>query len=100
MFNAQTVIDQLGGNRFVVMTGAKLFVKDDAAQTLAFKLPGAARDGINYVNVKLEENDTYTVQFSKLRGMNLAKLIAEREMVHGDELRAVFVAATGLDVSL
>lgn len=94
---AQTILAQLGGNRFVAMTGARNFVGDTAA--LRFALPARlAKDGINKVKVELVA-DTYTVTFWKLRGMDV-KVVAEREMVYADQLRDVFTSVTGLRVSL
>lgn len=95
---ATTIYQQLGGNRFSLMTGAKDILSDGNA--LQFKLPARfANQGINFVRIKLERNDTYTMEFYKFRGLDL-KAIETREMVYADELRAVFTAVTGLDCSL
>lgn len=95
---AETIRTQLGGQRFMVMTGAKDFVAFDAG--LRFKLPrGFARNGINLVSIKLEANDTYTVLFQKFYKLNVTT-VATVENVYADSLRAVFTEATGLDVNL
>lgn len=97
MNTAESILNQLGGNRFVAMTGARNFVGDTAA--LMFALPARfAKDGINKVKVELVA-DTYTVTFWKLRGMK-ANVIASRELVYADQLRDVFTAVTGLSVAL
>lgn len=78
------------------MTGAKDFMGD--ADSLAFKLPRGARDGINYVKITLVA-DLYTVTFYRFRGTNL-KALYEVEMVYADQLREVFTRYTGLETSL
>ena len=93
------ILDQLGGKRFIVMTGAKQFVYDNAKQALTFKIGGGAKDGINYVKVTLTPMDLYDVEFFKVRGMDLAAK-GKTEGLYADQLRAVFMAATGFDVTL
>lgn len=95
---ANTILEQLGGRRFALMTGAKHFVGSDDA--LSFRLPSNfASNGINAVRVRLEADDTYTVQFSKVRGTKVS-LIATEDTVYCDTLRATFKRITGLDTSL
>lgn len=95
---AQTILQQLGGNRFAVMTGAKNFVGSDDA--LSFALPSNfARNGINRVRVTLQPSDTYTVTFFKIRGTKVAE-IATRDDVYADSLQTVFKHVTGLDTHL
>src|SRR5271166_4088110 len=97
---AKTILEQLGGNRFVAMTGAKHFVGD--GNVLRFKLPGGSgfcKDGINYVTVKLEASDTYTVEFFRVRALKMKQ--GKRYCdVYNDQLREVFTRATGLYTSL
>lgn len=93
---ANTIREQLGGRRFEVMTGAKDFMGD--ADSLAFKLPRGARDGINYVKITLAA-DLYTVTFYKFRGVNITP-VYEVVMIQADQLREVFTRYTGLETSL
>ena len=91
---AQTILGQLGGNRFARMTGARNFVGSSVG--LSFKLPrGSAHCGINCVSVVLKPNDTYTVQFLKTNGPNV-RVVQEREMVYCDQLEGLFTRVTGL----
>lgn len=59
---AEIILQQLGGNRFIAMTGAKDFVAD--TNSLKMKLP---RNGskANYCKITLEPTDYYTVEFIK-----------------------------------
>jgi hypothetical protein len=50
-----TILEQLGGNRFVAMTGANTFVGDEQARSLRFKISSRlATNGANLVRVTLE----------------------------------------------
>ena len=95
---AANILDQLGGNRFVAMTGARNLAHDKG--TLRFKLPSRfARNGINFVAVTLTTADDYRVEFGKLWGLNY-KVLETVEGVYADTPRATFTAATGLDCTL
>lgn len=92
---ARTILQQLGGSRFVAMTGARDIV---AGRTwLAFKLPSYfAQRGINAVRITLDEAaDLYRVEFSKVRGLKITP-IATHEGVYWDALAALFTRETGL----
>lgn len=93
---ANTIVAQLGGGRFRLMTGAKDFVGDKDG--VSFRLP-KAKDGINIVRVKLTANDDYTVRFERLRkvgGLPEFKVVREVEGVYADNLQEVFTNHTGL----
>lgn len=92
---AETILAQLGGNRFLAMTGAKNLLHD--AASLSFKLPGIAK--ANYVKITLDPDDTYSVEFGKLRGLTY-KTITTLSGVYCDNLQSVFTAQTGLDTHL
>jgi hypothetical protein len=88
MMNAQTVLQQLGGRMFLMMTGAKQFVA--GADTLAFRI-GSNAKRISKVAVTLGADDLYTVTFYRA-----AKAVAVREGIYCDQLQAVFTTETGL----
>ena len=95
---AETILQQLGGNRFIAMTGARNFVGRPAS--LTFALPGRmTTNGANRVVVELTSDDLYTVEFLRVRGLNLS-IVGEVSGVYADSLRAVFEQATGLRTSL
>jgi len=93
---AKTILEQLGGNKFVVMTGAKNFL--NIGNGLSFKLPGAGftKNGINYIKIILEPNDTYTMEFGRIRGTNY-KIISQHSDIYFDQLQEIFTQETGLD---
>jgi hypothetical protein len=95
---ATEILNQLGGNKFVAMTGAKNLMADN--NSLQFKLPTKfAKNNINFVRVTLDPSDTYTVQFFNYRGLNLKK-IEEASSVYCDQLQDIFTSVTGLDCTL
>lgn len=93
---AATILQQLGGNRFIVMTGAKNFVY--SKDTLWFNVP-KTKNKANKVAVKLDPNDTYTMTFYKIRGVEV-KTVSEHDGLYWDQLQSVFTKETGLYTKL
>lgn len=92
---AQTILEQLGGNRFLAMTGAKDLVAD--ARSLTLKLPRPSR--MTALVVTLDPTDTYTLQTYRGHGVRMTP--ARRLTgVHADQLQDSFRALTGLDTVL
>ena len=92
---ANTILNQLGGNKFIVMTGTKYFTCDN--NSLSFHFP--ARSGANGCKITLNAWDTYTVKFFKVRGTDCAQ-VKEYTLVYCDQLQKIFTAQTGLQTSL
>lgn len=99
---ANTILAQLGGGKFVIMTGAKDFIA--RPDSLTFKLPGGlTRDRGNRMTITLTQDDTYKVQYGRARMRNLEvkyTKLAELEDVYADNLRVVFEDLTGFRTSL
>lgn len=106
---AETILSQLGGNRFVVMTGAKDIAFGPNGE-LQFKIPTKK---INYVKIALDRGtDTYKMTFLKTLSTNeickriqakrtdLIDTVKEVDMVYCDMLQEVFTSYTGLYTSL
>jgi len=94
MTPAQITLQHLGGNHFVVMTGAKDFVGGDG---LMFSLPrGAAKNKSTKVRIDLQPNDTYRVTFMKWKNRLDLVEISKHEDVYADRLRWLFERETGL----
>jgi len=95
-------LQQIGGNKFIAMTGAKNIVSD--GNSLNFKLPNNfAKKGINFVKITLMPTDTYKMVFSKItwrKYVPTIKLIQEYTDVYNDQLQELFTEATGLDTHL
>lgn len=94
---AENILHQLGDSRFILMTGAKQFVKSEDG--LTFRIP--LSNGINLVNVTLDEDDTYRVTFFRWNQRRLEKtIVATHSTVYCDMLRSVFENETGLFTTL
>jgi len=95
---AQIILAQLGGNKFLAMTGAKQLVAVEKG--LQFKLPARfAKNGITCVIIKLNSMDLYDVTFGKIVKYEL-KEIAKVNSIYADMLQEVFTEQTGLDTHL
>ena len=94
---AQTILQQLGGNKFIAMTGAKNlgFDSKGSKTTLSFKIGRNSRN-INYVKVDyISGKDLYDMSFFRLRAGQL-KLIKKVSSIYGDQLQKFFTKNTGL----
>ena len=93
---AQIILQQLGGNRFLAMTGAKQLV--DLGNGLQFSIPRGATNKANKVRIT-NIDDLYAVSFYSVRGVNVV-LLSAHEMIYGDRLAGLFTEQTGLDTRL
>lgn len=93
---AKTILEQLGGNRFTKMTGAKNYLGGE--RSLIFRLPGGGgfvKNNGNHFRVELKGDDTYTLTLSRVRGSDLT-MIEQQEGVYVENLQEVFTSMTGL----
>lgn len=91
---SSTILNQLGGNKFRVMTGAKGFIY--GANYLAFRIPFPS---INEVRITLNALDLYDIEFRRVRGAKIT-LVKSYDNVYADQLQSVFSEATGLATHL
>ena len=90
------VIAQLGGGRFIAMTGAKDFFI--GPKGVVFKI-GRNSKNVNYVRINLNSMDTYDIEFLQVRKFK-EKVKSEAKGVYADTLRGTFEQHTGLRTSL
>lgn len=96
--NSQTIIDQLGGSKFVAMTGARDFLS--TASGIVFSIPKADM-GINRVRIDLNAMDLYALSF--FRFVESTGKLSKVHSVSGcrvENLRMAFERTTGLRTSL
>ncbi len=98
---AQEILRQLGGGRFLAMTGASQIYGD--ANMLQFRIPTSRKGRINKLQIVLEPSDTYTIKAyriespGKRNGYQMAcHEVAVRSDVYCDALQEVFTDLTGL----
>jgi hypothetical protein len=101
---AKTILDQLGGNKFIVMTGSKDFLADRnrLLMTLAKNQSKA-----NRLEISLNGLDTYDMKFFKYTPFkfNTSTMAIRQEKmedvkiiknVYCDQLQQIFSSVTGL----
>jgi hypothetical protein len=89
---AQTILQQLGGNRFAALTGANSFVAGE--YDLTMRLPRGKG-----MRIKLNAMDTYDIDYFAIRGTEV-KDLGHREGIYCDMLQDTFEELTGLYVTL
>ena len=109
---AQTILDQLGGNKFMAMTGSKHFTSD--GNTLNMRLAGN-RSGANHLKITLNGLDTYDMEFikylkakvkvdaaNKIINYTPDKLVTIKSLnnVYFDQLQEIFTGVTGMETHL
>jgi hypothetical protein len=99
---ANTILAQLGGNKFKVMTGAHSLVAIDKGLMLAFK--GCKK--VNKLRITLTPADLYLVEFIKMPSATAfangkEPVVVEKfEDVYAEDLQRIFTEVTGLDTHL
>lgn len=93
MADQNQILQQLGGNKFIAMTGARNFIK--IPEGVKFRIM-KAKDGINSIVIKLNDKDLYDILFMK----DFIKTISKADDVYGDQLQSTFTENTGLDTHL
>jgi len=91
-------LQQLGGNRFIAMTGAKNLAVDKSKNELHMKIMRNAK-GISHVRIRLTSMDLYDMEFLQVRAGRI-KIKSKEKGVYGDQLAKMFKKNTGLNVRL
>lgn len=95
---AQTILRQLGGTRFIMMTGASKFVYGD--NYLMFDLPSRmVKKNGQKMKITLNGSDTYKLELIKLIRFE-TKILDSSDHIYADNLGRVFTRITGLETSL
>ena len=94
---ANTIYRQLGGNRFRVMTGAKMMVSTENGIRMRI---GRNKTNANYMEVVLNSMDLYDITFAKVTRMGEMKSVRTYDNVYNDMLVSLFESHTGMYTSL
>ena len=97
-FDPNTLLQQLGGNKFMVMTGAKNLMVDKKEKSLHMRI-GKNSKGINHVKITYMPDDTYKMDFGRIRKMDY-KVVRSVTGVYAEALQDVFTEVTGMYTSL
>lgn len=97
---ATTILNQLGGSKFIAMTGSKNFVGCSKKNNFLSMHLIPNRSKAKYLKIELNSMNTYTLTFSKpVKKYDLA-IVKVIEDVYCDMLQSVFTEVTGLDTYL
>ena len=94
---AKTILEQLGGNKFRMMTGAKNIAGDE--NSLSMRI-GRNSSNSNYLKITLNSWDLYDMKFCKLTRKFEEKSVKEYKNIHNIHLRLMFTKHTGMYTSL
>lgn len=94
---ANEILTQLGGQKFIAMTGSKNFV--GSKDGLTFKVGSGTKNKTTHVEIKLNGLDLYNVRFLKC-SIKAIKVISEHENIYFDMLRPLFTEQTGFYTNL
>lgn len=89
---AKEILRQLGGNKFIAMTGAKNF--GGTENSITFKI-GRNSSSANWVKIVLNGRDLYDVSFIQVRGTTL-KTLKTYDDIYFDQLQQIFTSFTGM----
>ncbi len=97
---ANTILAQLGGGRFLAMTGARSLL--GGSNSLTMHLPASLVTGrANRLRVTLDSDDTYTVALLKYVPRKLECVTLDtRSGIYCEGLRETFERMTGLRCTL
>lgn len=90
------ILRQLGGNRFIVMTGAKNFACTN--NSFLCQIP-MKKDRISHIKITLTPLDLYDIEFISCWG-NEIKIISTVTGVYNDMLQDIISDKTGLRLTL
>lgn len=97
---AETILSQLGGRRFVFMTGSTNFMNVRGEDALIMRL-APNKSGAEYLKIKLTFMDDYTMTFVKENmETNRLETVVEKERIYCDQLEEMFTEVTGLETKM
>ena len=94
---ANEIYRTLGGNRFRVMTGAKMMVSTENGIRMRI---GRNKTNENYMEVGLNSMDLYDITCAKVTRMGEMKSVKTYDNVYNDMLVEIFESHTGMYTSL
>ena len=92
-----TILEQLGGKRFILRTGSSHFITETNSLTMNL---AKNKSGASILSITLNANDTYTMRFFKNPAQEHGNEIEIYQDVYCDQLQEIFEAVTGIDLSL
>jgi len=88
---AKTILHQLGGNKFIVMTGANNFIATENGLRMNIR---RNKSGAKWLSITLNGNDLYDLEFSGIKKKDYHVFKSYND-VYNDQLCQIFEAVTG-----
>ena len=92
------ILQQLGGNKFIAMTGSNGFVYDNNSRSISMQLRRNQAKA-KWLKISLTVMDVYTMQFYALKN-DAPVIVKEVKGVYNDMLQETFTNVTGLNTRL
>ena len=90
---AETILNQLGGNKFIAMTGSKNFINTGKGLQMNLSKNNAKA---KILTIELTTSDIYRMTFYSLNKEYQMETKKEVEAVYADQLNTIFEKVTGL----
>jgi len=90
---ANAILQQLGGHKFITMTGANGFLGGN--DYLLFMLPKGCKNGVNKVKIRQDHPDTYSIDFM-LVTTKQNRTVSSHANVCNSKLQELFTQETGM----
>ena len=94
---ANTILAQLGGRRFIAMTGSSNFLGD--TKSLTFKV-GRNAYKVTHVRITLNVADLYDIEWLNVRAGKIKQAAQSSFGIYADMLQAEFTRVTGMATHL
>jgi hypothetical protein len=96
---AAEILQQLGGNRFIAMTGARnLSFADNGALTMHLR---RNISGAKYLRIEINGSDLYNMIFrTQCKKDYSFPIVAQYENIYADQLQSIFTKVTGYNTTL
>lgn len=94
---ADTIIHQLGWNKFIAMTGCRNFINIGNGVTM--HIP-KNKSKANRLKISINKYDTYDLTFTRVYRIFEVETVQHIEGIDADQLKVVFADITGLATHL
>jgi len=94
---ATAILDQLGGHRFIAMTGSYNFISDTNSLLMHLR---RNRSGSQYLKITLNGMDTYDLTFTRFNRNQELIVVKELNGYYDDMLQQAFTEVTGMATHL
>lgn len=96
---ASTILSQLGGRKFMMMTGASNMGAGKSSLSMKIPRTKGKEGSVTHVKITLNGKDLYDVEYIRIHGMKMTTVYEDND-IYCDMLRSSFETYTGLYTSM